>query len=300
MTDVAAPQAHATNAEQAQYWNSAGGGHWVEQQAIQDDILAPISALLFAEAALQPGERVIDIGCGCGATTLEAARRVGPNGSALGVDVSQPMVARARERAQEMRSGARFIVADATLHDFSGAQGDVLLSRFGVMFFGDPVLAFANIRRGLKSGARVVFACWRPLKVNEWMLLPLKAALKHVPRLPEPDPEDPGPFAFADEGRVSRILLAAGFFDVAMKPFELTLDIAVGRGFETAVSRALEIGPASRALKDQPEALKAAAREEIRAALEARRVGDQLPLKAAPWIVHARVPSPRETERGLG
>ncbi len=282
------PAIHEGNADQAAYWNGSGGRHWTDRQAVQDSLLAPASQRLIAAADVTAGERVIDIGCGCGATTLEIAAITGETGRALGLDVSEPMIRRARERAAQENSPAKFLVADATVHDFSTERADLMTSRFGVMFFADPALAFANMRRGLKPGGRLVFVCWRETRLNPWLIVPLKAAMRHAPRLPEVGPEDPGPFSFADEARVRRILAAAGFVDVALAPENLELDVAVGLGLDGAVVSALEIGPASRVLDDQPEAVRAAAAAEIRAALAPHQRGASVVLDAAIWVVRAR------------
>ena len=276
--------AHPGNADQIAYWNGPGGRRWIPRQDMQDAVFTPITEALFARAGLMPGERAIDVGCGCGATTLEIARRVGPAGGAIGVDVSAPMLERARERALP---GAEFLLADAMTHPFASGAADLVLSRFGVMFFADPALAFANLRNGLKPGGRLVFACWREPKLNAWQMVPLKAACRHVPRLPVTGPEDPGPFAFADPARVQRILAAAGFAEIVLTPVDLDLDLAAGEGFEAGLTTAQEIGAASRALEGQPEALRAAAAEEIRAALAPYQRGQSLPLGAAIWIVEA-------------
>jgi SAM-dependent methyltransferase len=282
------PAIDERNADQATYWNGPGGRHWTERQATQDAVLAPISERLIAATKVSAGERVIDIGCGCGATTLEIAAITGETGRALGLDVSAPMIARAQERAVQEKSSAKFLVADATVHDFSAERADLIASRFGVMFFADPARSFANIRRGLKAGGQLVFVCWREPRLNPWLTLPLRAATRHAPRLPEVGPEDPGPFSFADEARVRRILCAAGFSDIALVPDDLEVDVAVGQGLENAVASALEIGPASRALEDQPAAIRNAATAEIRAALEPFRRGQSVPLGAAIWIVSAK------------
>jgi SAM-dependent methyltransferase len=269
-------------------WNGASGESWVRRQKIQDLVLAPMSASLFAAAKLQPGERVLDIGCGCGDTTLAAARHVDGAGAALGVDISIPMVTRAEARAKAEGLGARFAVADAASYPFQPGGFDVLISRFGVMFFPEPEKAFANLRKALRPGGRLVFVCWQSLRDNEWMILPLRAALKHVPRLPKPDPDEPGPFAFADEGKVRRILEGSGFRDVTMTKQSATLDIAAGQGFETALGGATTIGPASRALRAASESERAAGIEAIRGELMTRLDGVNVRLGAAPWLVEAR------------
>jgi ubiquinone/menaquinone biosynthesis C-methylase UbiE len=277
---------HESNADQAAYWNGPGGRHWTDRQALQDALLTPVSEALLQRAAIASGERALDIGCGCGATTLEIASRVGPRGQALGLDVSAPMLARARERAPA-DAPVKFVEADATVYPFEPGGADLLFSRFGVMFFADPALSFANMRKGLRSGGRVAFACWREPRKNPWLMLPLQEAYKHAPRLPELGPEDPGPFSFAGEERVQRLLSAAGFSSVALHPVDLSLDLAVGRGLEAAVEGALEIGPASRALEDQPPEVKTAAANAIRAALAPFQIGAAVPLAAAIWIVTA-------------
>jgi SAM-dependent methyltransferase len=277
------------NADQAAYWNGPGGRHWTDRQELQDAVLAPVSEVLIARAAIASGERIIDVGCGCGATTLAAAARVGPAGHVLGLDISAPMLARAQERTPP-GAPVQWIAADATVYPLAPGGADLVLSRFGVMFFADPALSFANMRRGLRSGGRLAFACWREPRLNPWLMLPLQAAYSHAPRLPELGPEDPGPFSFASEARVNRILSEAGFSAIAMHAADLLLDIAVGRGLDAAVEGALEIGPASRALQDQPPEVRAAATNAIRVALVPHQKGDSVPLGAAIWIVTATNP----------
>jgi SAM-dependent methyltransferase len=281
-------QIHAENAAQHDYWNGPAGRRWRDHQEHQDQVLIPVSERLLAAADPRPGERVIDVGCGCGATTIAVAERVAPGGEALGLDISEPMLARARERAPS-HLPARFVLADATLHDFED-EADLIVSRFGVMFFADPALSFANLRRGLKAGGRLAFACWREARQNPWLILPLREAAKHAPPLPETAPEDPGPFAFADGDRVRRILSHAGYAEIAVEPHDLDLDIAIGKGLETGVAAALALGPTSRLLDGQSDAVRAAAAADIRDALAARAVGDSVPLGAAIWIVTATNP----------
>jgi ubiquinone/menaquinone biosynthesis C-methylase UbiE len=277
---------HAPDADQTAYWNGPGGRRWTERGDAPEAIFAPIADLLFARARLAPGQRVIDIGCGAGATTLAMASQVGAAGGVLGVDVSTVMIAHAKHRA-DPSGAATFIVADAGSHAFAPEWADLLFSRFGVMFFVDPAASFANLRKGLARGGRVVFACWREAKRNPWQMIALKAVCKHVPRLPEAGPEDPGPFSFADEARVRRILATAGFEQVALTPVDLELDVAAGQGLEAALGALQQIGAASRALEGQPEELRAAAVAEMRAALAPHQRGSSVPLGAAIWIVEA-------------
>jgi len=285
---MSAPPVHADHAAQAEYWNSVAGPKWTDRQEHQDQVLRPVSDRLIAAANPRPGERVIDVGCGCGATTIDFAARVTPSGEVLGLDLSEPMLARARERAA--RLPARFVLADATVYDFGPEGADLAASRFGVMFFADPARSFANLRMGLKARGRLAFACWRAAKQNPFFVVPLREALKHAPPLPETDPEAPGPFALADPARAQRILSQAGFADIAVKPHDLELDIAAGRGLDAAVKAAMTIGPTSRMLDGQSEAVRAAVESDIRAALAAHARGDSVPLGGAIWIVTATNP----------
>ncbi len=273
------------NADQIAYWNGEAGQRWTERQERQDALLAPISRLVLERAAAASGEHVIDIGCGCGQTTLELTGQVGSTGKVLGIDVSAPMLARARHR---VRNGAAFIEADATDFPFERENTDLLFSRFGVMFFARPEVSFANMRTALRPGGRLVFVCWREPRANPWFMVPLQAAYQHVPRLPEMAPDDPGPFSFAKEERVRRILDEAGFTSIEMTPYDFPLDLACGGGLEAAVEAAVSIGPASRAIDGQPAELKAAAANAIRESLAQFLDGAMVPLTAAVWFVTAK------------
>ncbi len=281
------PTADDRNTDQVAYWNGRVGERWRTRQQDQDALLAPIAGLLLERAAPAPGETVLDIGCGCGFTAIELARRVVPGGRVLGVDLSAPMLERARERAPADLP-IEFTLADATVYPFQAAGADLLFSRFGVMFFAEPRKSFANMRRGLRPGGRLAFACWREPQRNPWLMLPLEEACRHVPRPPASAPGEPGAFAFADASRVRGILEGAGFAEVELEALELSLDIGLGRGLEVAVEAATGMGPASRALEGQPAALRAAATESIRAALARYQVGNAVALPGAIWIVTAQ------------
>jgi ubiquinone/menaquinone biosynthesis C-methylase UbiE len=281
------PVGHDQNADQIAYWNGPGGQHWADRQQTQDIVLAPVADILIDCAKAKAGERVVDVGCGAGATTIALAQKIGPTGRVLGVDISAPMLARARQIAQAGMP-IEFVLADATVYPFEPASFDLLASRFGVMFFAQPALSFANLRRALRPSGRLAFACWQEPRDNPFFMAPLQAVYKHVPKLPQLGPEDPGPFSFASEARVNRILSEAGFAGVAMEPYDLSLDIAVGRGLDAAVEASLEIGPAARALQEQPPDVRAAATNSIREALAPFARGQTVPLGASIWIVTAR------------
>lgn len=282
-----APASHEQNADQVAYWNGPAGQRWADRQAAQDIVLGPVADLLIDRAKPKAGERVIDVGCGSGATTIAFARKVAPSGHVLGIDVSAPMLERARQSAPK-NLPIEFALADATVYPFAPASFDLLVSRFGVMFFADPALSFANMRKALRPSGRLAFACWREPRENPFFMAPLQAAYKHVPKLPQQGPDDPGPFAFASEARVRRILGEAGFTGIQMEPCPLSLDAAIGRGLDGAVQGALEIGPVSRALEGQPEHLRVAAANSIREALTPFAKGDAVLLPASVWIVTAR------------
>ncbi|MGN6308579.1 MAG: class I SAM-dependent methyltransferase [Xanthobacteraceae bacterium] len=282
-------QSDAANADQVAYWNGRAGQRWASQQAVQDTIFIPVTELLIEHAKPQSGERVIDVGCGCGDTSIAFGRRVGASGHVLGVDISEQMLARAREVAPA-NLPVEFALADATAYPFKAGAADLLVSRFGVMFFAEPARSFANLRKGLRSGGRLTFICWRGPKENPWLMVPLQAVYRHVPRLPPVGPEDPGPFAFASSDRVERILREAGFADIHIAPHDLSLDIAAGGGFESAVETAVIIGPANRALEEAAPEARTAAVEAVRHDLKPFAKGDGVWLGGAIWIVSATVP----------
>ena len=230
------PAGHDQNADQIAYWNGPGGQHWTDRQQTQDILLAPVSDILIDRAKAKAGERIVDVGCGCGATTIAFAQKVGPAGHVFGIDISAPMLARARQIAPA-GIPVDFALADATVYPFVSGSFDLVVSRFGVMFFAKPAISFANMRTALRPSGRLTFACWREPRDNPWLMAPLQAVYKHVPKLPQLGPEDPGPFSFASEQRVIRILSEAGFSGIEMEPCNLSLDVAVGRGLDAASKR---------------------------------------------------------------
>jgi SAM-dependent methyltransferase len=278
--------AQAFNEEQRARWNGIDGEHWAREQQYLERVLAPVTGPLLAFAEPRTGSTVLDVGCGCGATTFELARAVGPSGRVVGIDISEPMLSRAKERLRDFPH-ALCLLGDAAELPLQEYSAELIVSRLGVMFFGDPAAAFRNLRSGLRSGGRVRFACWRPIKENPWLQVPLHAIYEHVPRLPKPGPDEPGPFSFADVARVERLLMAAGFTRPSFTPLDLQLDLAAGGTLEDAARHSSGTGPARRALADQPEVVHAAAVESIRRALKPHETAGEVKLPAALWLVAA-------------
>ena len=239
----------ADNSEQIAEWNGALGQRWVTMQREIDRIVMPFGDAALKAAAPQPGERVIDIGCGCGDTSIEIARIVGETGSVLGIDVSQPMLEVARS------SGALANCAHLAFRHGDASEAalpantDLLFSRFGVMFFSQPSQAFSHLRRSLRTGGRCVFVCWRAPRDNAWAMAPLSAARTAMGVTPAPaDPDAPGPFAFADEERLRAILSGAGFGDIDVQRFDSA--IILGATPRSAAESAVQIGPVSRFVRE--------------------------------------------------
>lgn len=266
------------NADQIAYWNGVAGEKWVTAQDRLDTMLSPISSRLLQALAAARGERILDIGCGCGETTIEIAAS---GATPVGIDVSRPMLDRARNRAP----GIDFLLADAATHPFS-PDHDALFSRFGVMFFDNPDKAFVNLRKALKQGGRLVFACWRDWRENEWVSIPVSAVRHLLPPQPQLGPEDPGPFSFADLARVRRILAGAGFDAITATPYDAGM--VMGSNLADAVRHLAEIGPVSRMLADAPPAERARALESLEARLSSRTSALPLTLGGAVWIISAR------------
>lgn len=282
------------NADLAASWNGQSGERWVANQARLDAVVAAFGQAAIEAAAPAKGERVLDVGCGAGASSLALAARVGPGGQVLGVDISEPLIGLARALAPQDTS-ALFQVADASSAELPEGAFDILFSRFGVMFFDDPTGAFAHMRRALRPGGRVTFVCWRGAAENDWMRLPMGAIKGILPPSAPPDPEAPGPFSFGDRGRVSRILTAAGFTDIAIAPFDASVPFGEGEtrdaAIDDAVRMALEVGPLSRALADQPDDIRARASAATRAAFAGLPGERSVMINGAAWIVMARNPA---------
>lgn len=278
------------NAEQIAEWNGALGQRWAESQRETDAVVAAFGQAAMQRAAAQPGERVIDIGCGCGDTSLELARRVGEGGRVLGVDVSRPMleVARARAAAAGLRQ-LDFDEADASAAPLP-VGSDLLYSRFGVMFFADPVAAFVHLRAALRPGGRLVFVCWRAPRDNAWAMAPLMAARRALGITPPPaDPLAPGPFAFADGERTRSILADAGFAAIELQ--RVDAPIRIGATPREAAEAAVRLGPTARLVREVGTDHLPAILQGIERELASQAAADgQVSLGGSTWLVSGAVP----------
>jgi SAM-dependent methyltransferase len=264
-------------------WNGPIGERWVAHQEMLDARLQVFSPHLLAAAELTHGQRILDIGCGCGAISLEVARAVGPTGHVVGLDVSRPMLARARDRAKD-HPNIELVEHDATTYTAS-APFDTLVSRFGVMFFDDPTVAFTNLRRATNPGGRISFVCWQPLADNDWASVPLSAVLRVLPPGEPSRPRAPGPFAFGEADYVDSILKGAGWSAIELTP--RSQPFGLGDTLDDAVDYATSMGPSGRALRtSEDDATRERAREMLRQTLAP--FGPSFALQSAVWLVTAR------------
>ncbi len=275
------------NAEQIEFWNGPAGEKWVDFNAELDRMLDPLGFLAMDRAAPAPGEHALDVGCGCGGTTLELARRVAPSGAVTGLDVSEPMLAVARERTRDAAAPVRIVGGDAEVCDLPAATFDLVYSRFGVMFFADPEAAFVNLGGALKPGGRLGFVCWQAPAENPWVTVPFEAARPLLPSFEPPGPNEPGQFAFADSARVERILAAAGFTEIRSEPHDVMLRVGDG-DLDACVEVTLKLGPVSRLLREAGEQAVVPVAAAIRAAVAPYHTGETLEMMSAVWVVTAR------------
>ncbi len=273
------------NADQIEFWNGRGGEHWVQLQEAMDRNLRRMHEAVTAFAAAKSGEKVFDVGCGTGTTTLALADAVGPSGRVTGVDISKPMLGHARARARAAGKAIEFIEADAASYPFK-PENDLVFSRFGVMFFDDSPSAFANIRKALKPGGRLAFVCWRAPQENVWASVPLAAARPFLPPQPPADPLAPGPFAFSNPDRVKSILEGAGFTSV--QTHKLDTSMYMGNSLDAAASQTMQIGPLSRMAADADADARTRIISAVRVALEPYATTEGVVPAAACWLVGAK------------
>jgi ubiquinone/menaquinone biosynthesis C-methylase UbiE len=283
------------NAEQIKFWNGEAGTHWADRNNEMDAMLQPLGAAAIERASPVVGEQVLDIGCGCGGTTLDMTNLLGESGQILGVDISQPMLDLANSKIgsipDELQSVPSFQLADASTFDFPVGVYDLLFSRFGVMFFANPPAAFANMREALKPGGRLTFLCWGPPEQNDWIMTPLMAAREHLPPTDKPDPKAPGPFAFADKDYVKTILETAGFIDIGFESISPLMKMGRGQSLQETAEFFMEMGPLSRALVDQPDSLLARVKSAITEAIKDRYKNGFVEMGAKCWVVSAVNPT---------
>jgi ubiquinone/menaquinone biosynthesis C-methylase UbiE len=275
---------HSTGDMQAARWNGPAGRAWVEAQELLDQLFKPFEDLLVEAVSAGPGGRVLDVGCGTGSTTLAVARRLGANGRCTGIDISNPMIAAARARAERESMPTEFICADAQIHEFEPARFDTIISRFGVMFFDDPIRAFANLLRAARADARFRFVAWRSDAENPFMTTAERAAAPLLPNLPARRPDGPGQFAFADQRRVHSILEESGWAEIDIRP----VDVACTLPEKELVHYLTRLGPVGLILHDADERIRTQVVETVRGAFDPYVHGAEVRFTAACWAVSAQ------------
>jgi SAM-dependent methyltransferase len=272
---------------QSEYWDGQAGEHWSRFHQRYDELLGGYGRAAIARADPQPGERFVDIGCGAGATTLEVGRRVGPEGSVLGIDLSGPMLGTARRRARRERvTNVRFVKADAANYRSEPGAIDGVVSRFGVMFFDDPVQAFAHLSGALRHGGRLAIVCWQQVLANEWITVPGSAMVQHLPMPQLGEPGQPGLFALADATFVRSTLERAGFAEIEIE--SLVLPQRFGDDIDDAISFMMQTQIAASILEGADPQQVDAAVQSVRHALEPHEREDGVYLDGAAWLVSAR------------
>ena len=265
------------------YWNDEAGPRWVRVQPAIDRLLAPVTERLLRDANACAGEQVLDVGCGSGTLTLATADRVGPTGRVLGVDLSQPLLDHARSRCSGI-GHIELTHGDAATFSFESARMDLVTSRFGVMFFPDPVQAFSNLGNALRKTGRLVVAAWRSVDLNPWMTFLMRAFPEIEPSPPPPE-DKPGPFSLSSPDRIRSILERAAFSDIRLESFDTSLEL--GATVDQALHAFTEVGPLSRVLAETPDRERPALVDRARSFLDEQYRAGVPSLDAAAWIVHA-------------
>jgi len=286
---------HQTDDEQTKLWNGPAGRAWVDAQALLDQMLKPFEDLLVEAVSAESGGRVLDVGCGTGSTTLAAARLLGAKGRCTGIDISDPMIAAARARAERECVPASFICANAQTHAFEPASFDMIISRFGVMFFEDAVRAFANLRRAVRGDAELRVIAWRSAAENPFMTTAERAAAPLLPNLPARRPGAPGQFAFADRHRVYAILEESGWAEIDIQ----SIDVACSLPEKELVPYLTRLGPVGLVLQETDDRTRRQVIETVRAAFEPYVHGAEVRFTAACWMVGARAPSASAAQKEM-
>ena len=267
-----------------------GGEAWARMQDQTDALIEPLGRIAIERLGVVAGERILDVGCGCGQTLLQLADLAGPSGHVLGVDISPPMLGCARERVAG-RPTIALALGDAQTYTFARPAFDAVYSRFGVMFFDDHRAAFRNLRGAVRSGGRLSFVCWQEMAKNPWASLPLEAVMRLLPESAMPDmlrEGRPGPFFMSDPARVRAILGDAGWTDVSIEPVEMPLHLGGAATLDEVVEYSLQIGPAARAMTDAPETLKPALVAALREAFAPFASARGVFIDGAAFVVVAR------------
>lgn len=271
------------SSEMSALWSGTGGNAWVDLAPVLDQMFLGFETMLADEAAARGAERVLDVGCGTGATTMAIARRLGAGGRCTGVDISAPMIGAAVARPADGFPAPEFIVADAAEYPFEAGEYDLLTSRFGVMFFADPVAAFANLRGAIRSGGGMRFFCWRGPQDNPFMVAGTRATRHLLPAMPERRPDAPGQFAFADGGRVAEILAAAGWEGIEVE----AIDVPCAFPESGLLPYMTRLGQVGQALGHADERTRAAVLDALRAAYRPFVDGEEVRFTAGCWSVRA-------------
>ena len=275
---------HPIDDEQSKLWNGLAGRAWVDGQESLDRMFQPFEDLLVATVPVESAGRVLDVGCGTGSTTLAVARRLSADGCSVGIDISDPMITAARARAAREGMQAAFLCGDVQTHPFDTAAFDMMISRFGVMFFDDPIRAFTNLRRAAIIGAGLCVIAWRSATENPFMTTAERAAAPLLPNLPARRPDAPGQFSFADPRRVGRILEQGGWADIDIRP----IDVVCALPEKELVGYLSRMGPVGRVLHEADARTRARVIETVRPAFDPFVHGDEVRFTAACWKVGAR------------
>ena len=275
------------NAKQKDFWSGKGGDYWVEKQSEMDIMLNPLGEKALAKLDLQSNYKVLDIGCGCGATTLEIAHIVS-EGAVTGLDISVPMLDKAKSEAKiQGIANVDFKVVDVQVEQLAYEEYDSVYSRFGVMFFDDPFEAFKNIFSSVKVGGELSFVCWQDPSLNPWQSLSLQVIRGYLD-MPSPPPRSPGPFAFHEKDYVKEILEKSGFSNISFDDNQENITMFAGKSLEEASEDYLAINPVvTEMLKDSTDDLKSEIVESLKEAFSGFHRGDGLVFPSATWVVSA-------------
>ena len=281
------------NILQKEMWNGRAGESWVRHNSLLEQLLAEPGRECMNLLPLTPAMQILDVGCGCGNQTLELAARLDASSTVIGVDISEPMLGLARElkaaNDNALSAEVQFALGDASEPLFDEASFDAIYSRFGVMFFEEPVAAFSALRNSLKPGGKLGFVCWREPKLNPFFNAPMEAALTVLPAPAPSAPGAPGPFGLADDNVIQTTLRLAGFKDVSVAPLNLTLSVGAETPFDAVFEELIQIGPAAALIAQSDPSLKEKAREAVYNRLtDFYASGQGVSFDANFWLVTAR------------